>query len=100
MLALFAGNVADVDGAHQAGFRVIEDVAMEHPRTRSIELDEKPLGPIHRNMNRVLPGTRAHRHALLVHFLKEEPVQVNGMSPDSFVGDGPQLGLADRGPKG
>src|SRR5688572_18857701 len=93
MLAVRLVDVADVDCAHEANFCVIEDMAMEHPRSGPVQLDEKTLRRIDRHVDRVLPGTRAQRNALLIHFLKEEPVQMDGMRPDRLVRNRPQLFL-------
>src|SRR5687768_3772625 len=97
MLAVLRVDVANVDRAHETHFCVIQDVAMEHPRASPVQLDEKTLRRIDRYVDRILPGTRTQRNALLIHFLKEEPVQMDGMRPDRLVRNRPKLFLADSG---
>src|SRR5687768_17098782 len=88
-------DVSDIDRAHEARLGMIEDVAMPHPRTRAVELDEEPLRGIDRHVNRVLPRARADGHALLVYFLEEEAMEVNRVRPNRLIRDRPELRLTD-----
>src|SRR5262245_46764852 len=74
-----------VYSAHQAGFGVIEDVAMKHPgpghALSIVEAHDQPHRALEGNIDGVLPGERFHRRAVLVEHLKEESVQMERVRP-------------------
>ena len=82
IVAVAAGGIADgsrpdIHGAHQTRFGVVENVAVIHPGSRAIELDEKAPRGFGGDVDGVFPGARADRNAFFIHFLEEKPVKVN-----------------------
>src|SRR5262245_65712843 len=68
-----------LDGAHQAGLGVIEDVAMKHPcpghALTIVEAHDQPHRALEGNIDGVLPRERFHGCTVLVEHLKKESVQ-------------------------
>jgi hypothetical protein len=99
-VGIFRSLGPQFDDRHQASFRVIEDMAVEHPCSWSLVVSHDEVQSlIKRDVDRILPGKGAHWIATVVEHLKEEAMQMDRMRPFRLIRDGPDLGFTNGCPE-
>ena len=85
VLARMRCAVTDLDGPHQTCFGVVEDVAMNHPRSGCALSIVEAHGQTHRllewNVHGVFLGEWSNRCAVVVEYLEEEAMEMERMRP-------------------
>src|SRR5678809_1552347 len=90
-------DFSNFDHSHEPAFRMIENMAVEHPGPWPIVVaNDQAHGRLERHIDSIAPGQGAHGFTFLVEDLKEETMKMDGMRPLRLIGHGPDLRFTDR----